>query len=144
MNQQLSEDPRQLYYQECKDMVETAKDILSKVTDQSLILEEYSVQLGCSTGFARACELMPDLVTKVVVDNCRLEPGSFTNLMKGFAFMKKIGSLQLKNIQIEDSAHLKTLLERVVPRNVDSLRIENCEIAPDCLSEVLASMLGSI
>ena len=86
---------------------------------------------------------MPDLVTKVVIDNCRLERGSFAKLMKGFSFMKKIGVLELKNITIDDSQHIRRILEKVVPRNVDSLRIENCEVAPDCFSQILQSMLES-
>jgi hypothetical protein len=46
MNELLNEDPRQTYFLECKHAIQPAFDVLNRINDKQLYLEEYTLGLG--------------------------------------------------------------------------------------------------
>lgn len=66
----MAQDPHHQYFSDCKRAIEPALDLLGRVKDQLLDLEEYTLQNGCCSGFMKACELVPEMMNRVIVDNC--------------------------------------------------------------------------
>lgn len=82
----MKDDPRQKYFEDCKNSIELSLDILSKVKNQQLVLEEFSLQTGCCSGFMKACELVPTMINKVIIDNCSTSKDSFPLFMQGLNY----------------------------------------------------------
>jgi hypothetical protein len=62
--------PQLQYFAKTKENQELAFDILSKIVQKQLVLEECSLQPGCCLGFQNAARVKPELVRKVFVQNC--------------------------------------------------------------------------
>ena len=83
MNEILKYDPRKYYFSNCTTKAEPVLDLLNKISDKSIILEEYTLGEGHCSGFMKACELEHELVSKVYLDNCGLQPTALTFFLKG-------------------------------------------------------------
>ena len=130
MNELLGQDSRQSYFLKCKDAIEPALDVLSKISDKHLYLEEYTMGLGQCKGFMSACLLEPELLTHITIDNCGLKDNSLYFILKGLESQRKIIRITLKRIQIgqESVQQLGQLLSKVKPKQLEELRIEKCQI----------------
>ena len=86
MNDILRYDPRKIFFDNCKNQAEPVLDLLNKISDKSIVLEEYTLGEGQCSGFMKACELEDELVSKVYLDNCGLKPTALTLFLKGLLF----------------------------------------------------------
>lgn len=58
-------------------------DVLSKIKDNHLYLEEYKMAVGLCKGFMGACMLEPELLTHITLDNCGLKDDLLACILRG-------------------------------------------------------------
>jgi hypothetical protein len=75
-------------------------DVLGRIVDQHLYLEEYTLGLGQCKGFMSACMLEQELLTHITIDNCGLKDNYLHYILKGLQSQRKIVRITLKRIQI--------------------------------------------
>lgn len=96
----LNEDHRQSYFLQCKEAIEPAFDLLNRIREKQLYLEEYKLNVGHCKGLMNACKIEPELITHITLDNCGLSDESLTLIFRGLLYQKKIVKITLKRLEI--------------------------------------------
>lgn len=135
----LADDANNQYFVGCNSSRELCLDILTKIKNQQLVLEDYKMADGQSYGFLQACRIDSDLVNKVIINSCGLSPDAFATFLRGLSAQKRIFTLSIKRQVINDAAaaELVKILEK---KSILKLIIESCEISQNNLTNVLLQL----
>ena len=134
-----------VYHTKMLNVNEVALPLVNKVIKGKLVLQDYTLDSGHCRALASSIkQTAKPQIDALLLENCGIDDYELSLLLEGLLVMDNFEKFVYKNNVFLDNSlrALKPILTRPSHKNLQCLRLVNCETTPQIMEELLEFMLS--
>ena len=131
------------YFIKCDEFEETLLPVLLYVERKTLCLQSYTLSIGHCNALAKACEYLEEIgINRMIFGNCGVDDEEFAAILGGIKKLKNFKKIVYRyNVFQQESYNaLRPILAAKIPNHLEELRIENCQMSEDIVTQLLETL----